>query len=57
MAGQCDMCSNYMYDEMEDYYYCNVNLDEDDMYRFMKGNVDRCSFFCADDEYRIARKQ
>lgn len=57
MAGQCDMCSNYMYDEVEDYYYCNVNLDEDDMYKFMKGNVDRCSFFCADDEYRIARKQ
>ena len=39
MSSQCDMCSNYVYDEDEGYYYCDVNLDEDDMYRFMKGSI------------------
>lgn len=57
MASQCDMCTNYVYDEIEDYYYCNVNLDEDDTYRFMKGSMDSCSYFTLDDEYSIARKQ
>ena len=57
MASQCDMCTNYVYDEIEDYYYCNANLDEDDMYRFMKGSMDSCSYFTLDDEYSIARKQ
>lgn len=57
MASQCDICTNYVYDEIEDYYYCNVNLDEDDMYRFMKGSMDSCSYFTLDDEYSIARKQ
>ena len=57
MASQCDMCTNYVYDEIEDYYYCNVNLDEDDMYRYMKGSMDSCSYFTLDDEYSIARKQ
>ena len=57
MSSQCDMCSNYVYDEDEGYYYCDVNLDEDDMYRFMKGSIDNCSFFSLEDEYKLARKQ
>ena len=57
MASQCDLCANYVYDEIEDYYYCDVNLDEDDMYRFMKGTLDQCSHFSLEDEYRIVRKQ
>lgn len=59
MAGrsQCDICSNYVYDELNDYYYCDINLDEDEMYRFMKGAVNACPYFNLDDEYKIARKQ
>ena len=30
----CEFCSNYVFDEEEDSYYCNVNLDEDEYYRF-----------------------
>ena len=29
MAMNCDYCSNYIYDEEDDCYYCDVNLDED----------------------------
>ena len=28
MAMNCDYCSNYIYDEEDDCYYCDVNLDE-----------------------------
>ena len=32
---ECEACAYYEYDEEEDAYYCSVNLDEDDMARFM----------------------
>ena len=35
MAMNCDYCSNYIYDEEEDSYYCDVNLDEDEYYRLV----------------------
>ncbi len=57
IQSQCDICSNYVYDELEEYYYCDVNLDEDEMYRFMKGSVSACPYFNSDDEYKLARKQ
>ena len=35
MAGQtnCESCANYIYDEESDCYCCEVDLDEDEMYR------------------------
>ena len=33
----CDDCVNYVYDEECDCWTCLVNLDEDEMYRFMCG--------------------
>lgn len=57
MAGSCEMCANYVYDEVEDYYYCDVNLDEDDMARFMRGSMDSCAYFSLEDEYKLAGKQ
>ena len=32
-------------------------LDEDEMYRFLKGSFDRCPYYQAGDEYRIVRHQ
>ena len=59
MAGSynCDSCSNYVYDEDYEYYYCTVNLDEDDMVRFIKGTMEGCPHYSYDDEYAIVRKQ
>lgn len=31
----CEYCANYTYDEECDEYYCDVNLDEDEYYRFV----------------------
>lgn len=56
-ATNCETCSNYVYDDEEGYYECLVNLDEDDMYRFLTGAFDSCPYYQLDDEYRIVRKQ
>ena len=53
----CDDCVNYVYDESCECWVCLVNLDEDEMYRFMSGTNDNCPYYSSDDEYAIARKQ
>ncbi len=53
----CDTCSNYQYDEDYEYYVCMVDLDEDDMSRFLRGGSFSCSFYQRDDEYAVVRKQ
>ena len=41
-AGSCECCVNYIYDEEYEYYTCDVNLDEDDMYSFLTGDCNHC---------------
>ena len=53
----CEYCGNYVYDEEGDYYYCDINLDEDEMYRFVSGNVKACPYYTSNDEYKIVRHQ
>lgn len=53
----CDECCNYVYDEQSDYYSCDVDLDEDEMMRFLTTNNFECPYFRRDDEYEIVRKQ
>ena len=53
----CEYCSNYIYDEEFGYYVCDVDLDEDEMYRFLSGNQRECPYFRMDDEYGVVRHQ
>lgn len=53
----CDMCVNYIYDEDYECFTCLVNLDEDEMYRFLLGNQRECPYFRMDDEYGVVRHQ
>lgn len=55
--SNCEHCSHYIYDEQYDYYYCSVNLDEDEMERFLRQSMDSCHYFQLYDEYKIVRKQ
>lgn len=55
--SSCDLCANYEYDEEEEYYTCAVNLDEDDMYRFLTGNNKDCPYYRHNDEYAVVRHQ
>lgn len=53
----CEYCGNYVYDEDFEYYVCDMDLDEDEMSRFLSGTMDGCPYFQYNDEYRIVRKQ
>jgi len=55
--GSCEMCVNYIYDEDYECYCCLVNLDEDEMYRFLSGTQRECPYFRLDDEYAVVRHQ
>lgn len=54
---ECDYCAYNAYDEEEEEYYCSVNLDEDDMARFMSHKYKNCPYFKNGDEYRVVRHQ
>lgn len=56
-SDNCEFCANYVYDEQEETYYCDVNLDEDEMYRFLKGDTRACPYFVSGDEYKVVRHQ
>jgi len=48
---------NYVYDEDYECYVCDVNLDEDEMVKFMTSSYHNCPHFHMNDEYKIVRKQ
>jgi hypothetical protein len=53
----CDCCINYVFDDEYNCYECLMNLDEDEMGRFLSNTLDQCSHFQFNDEYKIVRKQ
>ena len=48
---------NFEYDDEYECYTCIMELDEDEMSRFLSGNYKECPYYQLDDEYRIVRKQ
>ena len=55
--SNCETCTNYVYYDDSDCYICMVNLDEDEMCRFLSGTNYCCPYYHMDDEYGIVRKQ
>ena len=55
--SSCEMCVNYIYDEDYECFTCLVNLDEDEMYRFLSVIQRECPYFRMDDEYGVVRHQ
>ena len=56
-GANCEYCVNYSYDDDYECYTCEMNLDEDEMYRFVTGTYRDCPYFRMGDEYRVVRKQ
>ena len=56
-AYPCESCNNYTYDEEDEAYYCDINMDEDDMNRFYSSDYKECPYYQSDNEYAIVRKQ
>lgn len=53
----CDECAFYVYNDDFECYQCEINMDEDEMYRFMSAPDYACPYFRAEDDYFLARKQ
>ena len=57
MITNCDFCAYNEYDEEDKEYYCSVNMDEDDMARFIQSDYKSCPYYKSGDEYRVVRHQ
>ena len=55
--SSCESCNNFQYDEDDDCYYCLVDMDQDDCYRFLSGAQFSCPFYRNNDEYEVVRHQ
>ncbi|MBO5387153.1 MAG: hypothetical protein J6A59_03320 [Lachnospiraceae bacterium] len=55
--SNCESCAYYMYDDEYECYVCDVNLDEDEMARFMSDKYYNCPYYKYGDEYSVVRKQ
>lgn len=53
----CENCTNYVYDDDYGYYVCMINLDEDEMQKFLSGTNYNCPYYHLDDEYGIVKRQ
>ena len=56
-STSCETCANYVYDEFCDCYFCTVNLDEDEMLRFLNGSSANCNYWRNGDDYAVVKKQ
>ena len=56
-TGSCESCAYYAYDEDYECYTCEMDLDEDEMVRFLTDRADSCPYWRPGDEYITARKQ
>lgn len=57
MTSECETCWNYDYDEEFQEYYCMMDLDEDEYYRFVANKQTHCPFYRQGDDYTLARRQ
>lgn len=57
MRSNCETCTYYDYDEEYEEYFCQVQLDEDEMERFLSDSFQNCPYYRLEDEYKTVRKQ
>ena len=57
MNSCCEQCVNYAYDDEYECWSCLIDLDEDELQRFMSYSVTSCPYYTNGDEYTIVRKQ
>ena len=56
-VSKCESCAFYNPDEEYDDYICDMDLDEDEMARFLAADTGNCPYWRPGDEYLTARKQ
>lgn len=53
----CDTCAYYEHDDEYNTYICMMNLDQDEMEKFVNYSFDNCPYYKTYDEYKTVRKQ
>ena len=53
----CEYCNNFVWDEEDEQYYCEMDMDEDDYVRLVTGHYNECPYFVNGDEYKVVRHQ
>lgn len=53
----CETCANYSYDDEDEEYYCDVQMDEDEFSRVMLSQRKACPFYRNGDEYEVVKHQ
>ncbi len=53
----CEQCANYVFDEEDEQYVCDVHLDEDEMVMLLTSHYKKCPYYQNGDDYLIVRKQ
>lgn len=53
----CEECNNYVYDDEDECYVCEMDLDEDDMVKFLTGNYPDCPYYQSNNEYEVVKHQ
>lgn len=53
----CESCEYYEYDDYTDSYTCRMNLDEDEMSKFLGGQTRACHYYKYYDEYKSVHRQ
>lgn len=53
----CEECMHFYYDDEMGFYVCEMDLDQDEMEGFLRGQMKACPFYEPGDEYKIVRKQ
>ena len=48
---------HFIYDDEFDSYVCEMDLDQDEMEAFLRGQTAACVLFEGGDEYKIVRHQ
>ena len=56
-ATNCESCVFFDYDEDVDANVCTMNLDEDEMVKFLLGRTRSCPYYRFYDEYKSVHKQ
>ncbi|MBQ1242322.1 MAG: hypothetical protein IIV78_04170 [Oscillospiraceae bacterium] len=55
---RCDECVHLAIDEETGEEFCEMPLDEDEMYRFLSGQFDACPFYHGGSgDYYLSKKQ
>lgn len=57
VKSNCEMCDYYIYDDEYDNYYCEMDLDEDEMFDFVTSSIGNCHYFRYKNEYRSVNRQ